>query len=443
MLFWATVNLIISAGFGYLIKAPLVRAYLILNFVLIIQPMFLWVFFGLAHPLFQPGHPNYVTGLVFQSIFNFILCLAFLGFMRTVPRSRMVRRNVLMHRLNVSENYSRIILIIGLLAVLGMLGKISLGTVGAFRMNEGGGGAGPFLQLLKAFAGFDLISIVLLGEVRLSAMGRARNINIFLFALIAIALGFAFWSGSRSQVITVIIITFVVYRDIVWRNWIFVLPGLASILPTIFVVFPFLGYYRNLDFNFSEALYQLQRTGLDAWDFMLDVLVTRLNYNETYVRVFDVVDRTGPSGGAVYWNNVIGIIPRAIWPGKPQISNNSKDLGHELGLVTADDTTTSIGLQVVGEAFYEYGWLGLWVAGFQALVFVLIHKNFFFPRNRAAMTIYTILCFYVLQRDGYFAVVPGLIWQALSFSFFFGVIAFLLPRKKWTSHDSVPRRFAY
>ena len=430
MLFWATVNLFISAGFGYLIKAPLVRAYLILNFVLIIQPMFLWAFFGLAHPLFQPGNPSYITGLIFQAFFNLILCLGFLCFMRALPRSRMIKRNVLRHRVNVSDRYTTITYIIVLLAVFGVLGKLSLAAMGAFRMNEGGGGDSPYLQLLKVFAGYDLIAIVLLGEIRLSVMRRLRTVNTVLLALILLALAFALWSGSRSQVVTVLILTLLGYRDFLRRNWIVMFPSLGLLLPSVFIIFPFLGYYRNSGHSFSEAIFYLRSAGLDTWDIVVDVILTRLNYSETYVRVFDAVERAGPSGGAVYWNNIIGVIPRVIWPSKPQIANNSKALGHELGLVSIDDTNTSIGLQVVGEAYYEYGWIGLWVAAFQALIFVLIHKNLYYPGNRVAMTIYTMLCFYILQRDGYFAVVPGLIWQVISFSIFFGLIAFLLPRAK-------------
>ena len=35
-------------------------------------------------------------------------------------------------------------------------------------------------------------------------------------------------------------------------------------------------------------------------------------------------------------------------------------------------------------------------------------------------------CIYILQRDGYFAVVAGLIYLLIGFFFFFGVFALLL-----------------
>ena len=158
-------------------------------------------------------------------------------------------------------------------------------------------------------------------------------------------------------------------------------------------------YYRGNNFDIGEARYLFERSGVGVGDVVKDVIVTRLNYNEPLARVVDYVDFHGPAVGQVYWNNLIGVVPRLIWPGKPQIENDSKELGHQLGLVALDDTETSIGLQVVGEAFYEFGWLGLWVATFQALIFTMIHKNFFRHGNPAAMTVYTILVFYILQRD--------------------------------------------
>ena len=112
------------------------------------------------------------------------------------------------------------------------------------------------------------------------------------------------------------------------------------------------------------------------------------------------------------------------------ISNDSQLLRRQLGLVTLNDQSTSIGLQVVGESFFEYGWIGLWVAIFQALIFAFGHRNLYRPGNPAAMAVYIVFCIYILQRDGYFAVVPGLIWLFIGFVFFFGILGLLLPGQK-------------
>ncbi len=421
MFFWALVNLGVSSGCFYLVKAPLMRAYLLLNFILIVQPVFLFRFFGLSHPLFQPGNPNYSTSLIFLAFFNIILCFSFRMFMRSLPRMHRVRRIVLRQYLNVSCVSKSILIIVAILAAIGVSGKFLLASAGAFRMNDNvTSPTANSLQFLKSFSSFDLIAIVFLGEFRLTSLPHRRRINLLLLSLIFMSLYFALFSGSRSQVVTVLILAILAYRDVVKKNWIATLFLLLIGLPSLFMIFPLLGYYRNFGFSFSEAFYQLESAGQTAQSVMNDVLITRLNYNETYVRVFNAVQSFGPSGGSIYLNNIVGLIPRIIWPDKPLIYNDSRVLGHIFGLVTANDETTSIGLQVVGEAFYEFGWLGLWVAVFQAFIFTLIHKNFFVPHNRVSMTIYIFSSLYILQRDGYFSVIPGLAWLSLSFLMFFG-----------------------
>lgn len=426
MFFWALVNFAISAGCFRLIKSPLVRAYLVINFILVIQPIFIVTFFGLAHPLYQPGNPIYSTVLIFQAVFNLIVCCSFVLFMRVLPRLRLLKRSVLMHPLNSSRQYSGILKRVLFLAIIGAFGKYSLVSLGAFKMNSAGASTSQFLQLLKSFSSFDLMAIAFLGEFRLNPIMGSKKINFFLIPLLIVSACFAVFSGSRSQVITILLFALMAYRDVIGKNKIVSILSIVIAMPSLFIMFPLLAHYRNFDFDFSEAFYQLEIAGRTGQAIMFDVISTRLNYNEAIARAFDFVQTFGPAGGDVYWSNIIGLIPRVIWPSKPLISNNSQLLGHYLGIVTSNDESTSIGLQVVGEAFYEFGWLGIWVAAFQGLIFTFIHKNFFYPHNRVAMTIFTVSSVYVLQRDGYFAVIPGLVWQAISYFVFFGFISISL-----------------
>ncbi len=445
MWFWALFNIAVSLILYSWIKAPLVRAYLIVNYVLIVNPPLMWIFFGLSHPKFIPGDVNYSIALVFMVMFNIVLCSSFVILKKVLPKSRIAQRRVVGHRLNFSPHFNLLVFITLALALVGFVGKFGLNSAGAFRMNENNGGsAGPFLQLMKVFAGFDLFAIILLGEMRLASKKVRPSLNAALLFLLGLSLTFAIASGSRSQSVTILILSVLAYRDLVRRNWMIVYPSILAGAPSIFLLFPLLGYYRNNEFSFAEARYRLRESGLQVSEIFSDVIVTRLNYHEVLGRVVDYVSFHGPAGGSVYWNNIIGFIPRLIWPGKPQISNNSRELGHQLDLVTLDDQTTSIGLQVVGEAFYEYGWLGLWVAVFQAAIFALIHKNFFRPHNPAAMTVYSYATFYILQRDGYFAVVPGLIWLVIGFTCFFFTFRLFLPRlTRSTPNEALPYRFSH
>jgi hypothetical protein len=443
MLFLAIVNLAISAIFLYLIKAPLMRAYLVVNYILIVNPMFMWTVFGLAHPRFIPGHDSYIEALMFMASFNLVLCLSFIMLMRTLPRSQIALRAIVGHRLNFQVSPKGLMGVTLLMAAVGLIFKFQLDAMGGLRMG-GRGADGPFLQAVKVFSSFDLMALVLLGESRLAYKDRSRLMNLALVGLFGASLLVALATGSRSQSVTVLIVGLLAYRDKVQQFGLIIYPLMAVMMAPVFTLFPLLAYYRGNNFDIVEARYLFERSGVGVWDVVKDVIVTRLNYNEPLARVVDYADFHGPAGGQVYWNNLIGIVPRLIWPGKPQIENDSKELGHQLGLVALNDTETSIGLQVVGEAFYEFGWLGLWVAAFQALIFTMIHKNFFRPGNPAAMTVYTILVFYILQRDGYFAVVPGLIWQMIGFTFFFfGLSLFMRRARTPMLHDSVSYRFTH
>lgn len=448
MIFGAAINVLVSALLFVKIRAPLMRAYLIINYILVVNPSFLWGFFGLAHPKFIPGHDSYAMALMYMAIFNLVLGVSFIGMMRTLPRSKQVQRNIFGHRLNDLGNINRIVWAVLSLAALGVISKVGLDAMGVLRMGQAvaeGGGGGPFVQVTKVFAGFDLLALILLGELRLAQMRPTFLTRIALLGLFALVLAFAIFSGSRAQSVTALIAVALAYRDWVRRYWYVVYPMAIAAVPPIFVLFPLLGFYRINGYSFAEARYALEKTGVTTNEIFADVVVTRLNYQETIARAVDYVQFHGPQGGAVYWNNIIGVVPRLIWPGKPEIANNSRDLGHRLDLVSLNDESTAIGLRVVGESFYEYGWLGLWVAVFQALIFTMIHKNFFRPGVPVAMTTYTYACFYILQRDGYFAVVPGLIWFSIGIAFFFAVLALLLRRRRspQMSHDALPHRLAH
>lgn len=431
MMFWAVLNVALSVAFFLLIRANLMRIYLVVNYVLIVNPAFMWAIFGEAHPKFTPGHPSYEIALAYMAMFNIVLCGSFLFFSSYLPAWGMIKRNLVGHRLNFTDQVGRAIAMVILLAGVGFLGKLVLDGIGALRMMDSGGG-GPFLQMLKMFSGFDILAILVLGEIRHSRRARVPA----LLLLVGVSFASALISGSRSQTVTVLIITLIVYRGTVRKYWYVVYPAVVATVPLIFVVFPLLGLYRTNNYSFAEARYLAEQMGLTPSQIMAETLVTRLNYLEPLARVVDYVNFNGPAGGSVYWNNIIGAVPRLIWPGKPTIYNDSRLLGHQLGLVTLDDESTSIGLQVVGESFFEYGWIGLWVAVFQALIFAFGQKNFYRPGNPAAMAVYTMFCFYILQRDGYFAVVPGLIWFSIGFAFFFGVLGLLLPRRRFSR--SVP-----
>ena len=291
-------------------------------------------------------------------------------------------------------------------------------------------------QLVKAIAGFDLLALLVLGEVRLAnkSVGAKPSTSTVFFAWF-IVMVVAFLSGSRGQTIVALIAGMLVFRDHLRRYWFVTMPLSAIGLPSIFVIFPFISFFRGSGYDLLFAVSKMSEIGLTQAEIVFDVLVTRLNYLEPIAQVIRYTTEVGFGGGAIYWNNLIGVIPRILWLSKPNISNDSQELAVQLGMVGAHDYSTSIGLQPIGEAFYELGWLGLMVAVAQGFAFAAGHKHFYKINNPVALAVYTTFGLYLLQRDGYFAVVPGLIWWAISVSSLMLLLHFLLPRPSWKSRQ--------
>jgi hypothetical protein len=64
-----------------------------------------------------------------------------------------------------------------------------------------------------------------------------------------------------------------------------------------------------------------------------------------------------PFLGKSYGEGLMGLIPRLIWPNKPDMHYGT-EFGHAAGYLSANDWHTSISVTFVGEAFLNFWWLG-------------------------------------------------------------------------------------
>jgi len=86
---------------------------------------------------------------------------------------------------------------------------------------------------------------------------------------------------------------------------------------------------------------------------------------------------------------------------------------------------TSIGLRPLGEAFYELGIFGLSIAIFQGVIFAFFYRQFSYVSESAvAFTIYFYSIIYLVTRDGFFALIPGLIYLFIGWIVFFSTMGF-------------------
>jgi hypothetical protein len=76
----------------------------------------------------------------------------------------------------------------------------------------------------------------------------------------------------------------------------------------------------------------------------------------------DIVNKTGESvgfeGGTTYLVALGNLVPRLLWPEKPD-STVGKVIGQKYGFVQAEDDATSIASTVMGEGYMNFGLAGL------------------------------------------------------------------------------------
>lgn len=87
-------------------------------------------------------------------------------------------------------------------------------------------------------------------------------------------------------------------------------------------------------------------------------LLDRLNSVAVDDALFYNTDHLRPGSPVVIWGYVLDMVPRYLYPDKPAgLLGNS--YGREIGLLSDDDTTTSISFTPFADAYHNAGWLGV------------------------------------------------------------------------------------
>ncbi len=408
----------------------MVRAYLAINYLLMINPVVMLALFGLAHNRYEPTISNYPLALTYNLAFNLLLAVSYKIFYQLIKKNTLISNTLSRNRINKLVQSNSLVISNTILFSIGIICKFILLSAGNLRMLDSGGALGPALQLFKALASFDLFAIVILGQIRLKRKYNLKSITRILIILLSISFLFALISASRGGTLLILIITIINFWDKINKHKLIILPLGLLIFPQIFKIFPLLAAYRNFGYSLDEAfevffLYHNE----SAIQIMADVFVTRLNYLETLGRAITHVLNFGPEGGEVYLNNIVGLIPRILWPGKPAISDYGVDTGVTLEMVVADDVRTSLGLGVAGEGVFYLGAIGIFMASVQGFFFALITKSCYEPNRLIPMSIFIYSSIYILQRDGYFAIIPGLVWLLITCIIYLFILRKMIPKK--------------
>ncbi len=424
MLIYVTfLSVVVSSILFFSIKSLIFRFYISINSVLFTLPAIIEIMFDVTHPMHQAESSIYDSALMFVIIWNIILGLSFNIFQKKIPTFYQISDFLKFSPIQRPNNYQSVYFSSIVLIFISVIAKWKLISMGGFQMS-GVASSSPLLQLYKLFAIFDLLVLIYIGEFKKNIKNTLINSSLYILIAFMVLL-FALFSGSRGQIIYALIVILVSHRELIKKNIILSTIAFASFFPFVFIVFPFMAFLRNNNFDFSAAIERMD-SFIDGIQFIiLDVLSTRLNYLEILGKVMDYVNENGIQGGIIYINNFIGLIPRAIWPSKPVISNDSHKLGHDLGILQPMDTTTSIGLRPIGEAYFELGIAGLVIAFILGIIFAFFHKQFsVLSKSPVAFSIYLYLILYLVGRDGIFAILPGLIYVFIGWIIFFSIMRF-------------------
>ena len=108
-----------------------------------------------------------------------------------------------------------------------------------------------------------------------------------------------------------------------------------------------------------------------------------------------------------YVFNLIGIIPRLFWPGKPS-PIDTNDLGVQLMMIRPENYNTSVSIDVIGESFYQLGYFGLLVAIFQGFIFWFV-DNKIGDKSATGYILLFIVGFLVTTQGTYINIIPTIL----------------------------------
>ncbi len=195
---------------------------------------------------------------------------------------------------------------------------------------------------------------------------KKQPITLLMYAIGFVSLfAISLISGSRWMVISYLIVLFFNHEALRKHTLTLFIVG----IPFIGLLFPTLLLYRSSDDGLYDSFIQVLNTDFEAVESLITVISDRMNMLSTTNLIIN--DFGGVGGGANYFGNIVSLVPRILWPGKP-VQLNSNDLGADLGIIHHQDYLTSVSLTVIGESFYEIAFFGLIIALIQGVIFALI-----------------------------------------------------------------------
>jgi hypothetical protein len=228
-------------------------------------------------------------------------------------------------------------------------------------------GIGQYTSFLD---GFDLLLIATLTILAFSADPLSSGIGSKKWhALLAcfVVSAPALISGFRGLFVLpwIILITSLYWaqRRFPWKLF------TALTLSIYFIILPVTSFYKTArqrdGLSITESVnYTVDELGkVDLLDYLGEKSGT-IKERYAIMPIFSViVERTGETvpyqEGGTYINFFLNFIPRFVWPDKPSMNGFSNSLPREYGILGFEDEKTSVGLGLLGEAWVNFGYMGI------------------------------------------------------------------------------------
>jgi hypothetical protein len=287
---------------------------------------------------------------------------------------------------------------------------------------------GPFYAAVRMIELFPQ-SAVFMALIHLFALPadderRPTWVRICLFLWIA---EFLYWlpSGRKEEIILLLITPFLLLNTVTGRLPKVRTVGLVAVM--VIMLFPITFFYRaawsekslagaDIFDVIRESAAEVQARNYDSQLSSGQIIFNRLSLLEPSAACVRLIDEREweLAVGESYTEALLGIIPRFMWPGKPDVHYGTT-FGQDAGYIASNDDVTSISVSYVGEAYLNFGMMGFIAFVLMAAIYEAVYAKAKFGSRKVTWALM------------YATVLPILLYAGGTFALYFGGLIKLLP----------------
>jgi hypothetical protein len=251
----------------------------------------------------------------------------------------------------------------------------------------------PLMAVVKVLQSQALVAIAIIGSLIYSGKGKAWYKTI-LYWIVGLTVVQGLATGMIEQVLAPIAALLIIKWQVTKR---FPLFSIILIVVVILFLSPVKQSYRLatwyddtriVDSTVDKATLWVRKAS-QHWMGTLDDEASLTESTEQatsrtdLIHQFALVCSLTPSEipyqyGATYSYFLVTLIPRVIWPGKPEAGASNKFFGVSYGLTTEEGAVrTTFGVNLVAESYINFGWVGvLSIMALQGAFLCLLQRVF-------------------------------------------------------------------